>query len=403
MRRPMVFLSMILLLLCTLAPIWARAQTPPPAGTWAQVPNTKVWDAMAQAEFYTGQNAYGPIGLFAYSGGDLLQVNGVWGFVITGGGHAATPDNSTIFLPFDGSGPRQLQGPYTSPDGIYKYDVPYDVYKPSGIWTDARKSVHTYSCILTIQKGGQPFLFLYGGSMYTGAGGGTATTRLFDLAQTRAQAMARPDLGWQKVASAPRSATASSCVWDAAGQRVAVRSQSFAGAYYPERDRWERWNVDPVGTFCCDYETSAAFDPATRTFYVLGQGIAEQYDLARCPGSRCYADLSRRPWAVRFLNKGIQGPGVGWHARTKQIVAWMQGIDGNSLTLINPATDAFRTVSMGGVTVSKALSAGTYGRFRVIPGTDTVVLVNSVSENVFIGTVPFDGVPPPPPPPRATQ
>src|ERR1700682_2535920 len=101
MRRPMVSLSLILLLLCTLAPMWAHAQTAPPAGTWAQIPNTKVWDAMAQAEFYSGQNAYGPQGIFAYSGADLLQIGGVWGFVITGGGHAATPDNSTIFVPFD--------------------------------------------------------------------------------------------------------------------------------------------------------------------------------------------------------------------------------------------------------------------------------------------------------------
>jgi hypothetical protein len=386
----------VLCLALAISSAWAQP-APPPAGTWAQIPNTKIIDAMAMAEFYSGPNAYNPRSLFDFSGGDLLQRNGVWGFVVTGGGHAATPDNSTIFVPFDSSGARQLQGPYTSPDGVYRYDVPYDVYKPSGIWTDARKSVHTYSCILTIQKGGQPFLFLYGGSTYTGAGGGTATTRLFDLAQTRAQAMARADLGWQKVASAPRGATSSSCVWDAAGQRIAVRSQSFVGAYYPEQNRWEQWAVNPVATLCCDFASAPAFDPATRTLYVLGDGLAEQYTLANCPGTGCYADLSQRPWASRFVARGMQGPGVAWHTRTKQIVAWMQ--DGNSLDVINPATNTKTTVPMGGVTVSAPVSAGTYGRFRLLPGTDTVVLANYVYENVYIGTVPFGGAPTPVPPP----
>jgi hypothetical protein len=56
-------------------------------------------------------------------------------------------------------------------------------------------------------------------------------------------------------------------------------------------------------------------------------------------------------------------------------------------------------VTMGGATMTAAPPAGTYGRFRVIPGTDQVALVNGVFENVFIGTVPFDGGTPPPPPP----
>jgi hypothetical protein len=83
----------------------------------------------------------------------------------------------------------------------------------------------------------------------------------------------------------------------------------------------------------------------------------------------------------------VQGPGIGWHEPTKQIVAWLGG---NDLILIDPKTRTSRTVQMRGAKVSPAVSAGTFGRFRVVLGTDLVVLVNSVNEPVFIGSVPFD-------------
>ena len=372
------------------------APTAPVAGLWTTLPNTRAFDAMAVADFYSGYAAYNPQGLFAYSGGDLLQVSGVWGFVLTGGGHAATPDNSTLFIPFDGSGPRQLQGPYTSPDRVYKYDVPLTEYLPSGVWTDARKSVHTYSSFVKIEKGGQPFLFLTNGSTYTGSGAGSNVTRLFDLAQTRAQAMARPDLGWQKTALAPFSSVASASGWDPVQKRVVHRGAKFIGAYYPETDVWENWNIFPAATLCCDFSASVAMDITGRKMYVLGDGLAEMYDL----DTKAYTNLATQPWAARFIIRGTEGPGLAWHERTKQIVAWMAGIDGNAVDVINPATGTRTSVPMGGVTVSTPPAAGTYGRFRMLPGTDQVVLVNSVTENVFIGTIPFDGaaLPPSPPP-----
>ena len=377
--------------------------------TWAEIPNTQIFGVMDQANFYP---PYNPQSILDYSGGDLVRLNGVLGFVITGGGHASTPDNSTIFVPFDSSGPRQLQGPYVSPDGIYQYDIPYEVYKPVGVWTDARKSVHTYSSILTIEKNGLPFLFLYGGSLHQGGGGGTEVTRLFNLSQTRAQAMARPDLGWQRVAPAPAGPVASSSGWDPVQKRVVTRSRSFVGAYYPDENRWEDWNINPNATFCCDFQASVAMDLVGRKMYVLGDRLAEMYDL----DTKAYTDISGKPWTAQFVQSldvggSGAGPGVSWHERTRQIVVWASPCvfdavgnltcpsSGNTLLLINPATDVVKSVTMGGVTVTPQAIAGTYGRFRVIPGTDQVVLLNSVHENAFIGTVPFDDVPPPPPPP----
>jgi len=76
---------------------------------------------------------------------------------------------------------------------------------------------------------------------------------------------------------------------------------------------------------------------------------------------------------------------VAWHARSKQLVVW---VGGNNLMLINPAHDTYRTITMGGVTVPQPPRASTYGRFRIIPDTDQVVLVNAVDQDVVIGTLP---------------
>lgn len=363
---------------------------PAAAQTWVEVPNTRAIAALNVVRLYNCQTpiaCYNPNSLFAFSGGDLVQIGGIWGFWMTGGGHAATPDNSTIFVPFDGSGPRVLQPTFAPPDNV-GYEPASDgqeIYNPFGIWTDAHRSRHTYSSILTIAVGGKPALWMYAGSLFIGSGSGTSATRVFDLAQTMAQADARPDQGWAKKAPAPAGTVASSSGWDPVQKRVVVRSRGFIGAYYPDQDRWEDWNLSqaPMGS---DFEASVAVDVAGRKMYVLGDRLAEVIDL----DARTWTDLRGKAWAQAALNTQ-QGPGVAWHERSKRLVLWTGG---QTLTLVDPATDAVTTVTMAGaVPVS---SRQTYGRFRIIPGTDQVVLWFSVGENILTGTLP--GGPPVPPP-----
>jgi hypothetical protein len=371
------------------------AQTSPPAGTWAQIPNTQLYLAMpAEAKPGPGgtPELWNPQHLFAFSGADVAKVNGVWGFLIWGGGHAATPDNSLYWLPLDGSGAKRLMGPYLAPDKAYNYEDPVDTYRsvsrnapPTVTVAAAPKSRHTYSSVLYVEVNGKPAVFNYGGSLYVGSGRGSIATYLFDLSQTYAQAMARPDMGWTLKAQAPSNAVSSSSGWDPARRRVVTRSRSFIGAYYPEADRWESWNIQnaPYGS---DFQASVAMDLVGRKMYVIGDRLAEVIDL----DSRAYTDLRGKPWVANVRGVGggtgyFAGPGVSWHARAKQIVVWTGG---NDLLLINPATDSSKTITMAGVTVPAPPGGGTYGRFRVIPGTDQVVLVNAVGENVFIGTLP---------------
>jgi len=370
------------------------AQTPLP-GTWAQIPNTQLYAAMP-AEAKPGSagppELWNPRDLFAYSGADITKVNGVWGFLIWGGGHAATPDNSLYWLPFDSSGAKRLMGPYLAPDKVYNYDDPVDTYRsvsrnapPTVSVAAAPKSRHTYSSLLYVEVNGKPTMFSYGGSLYVGSGRGSAATYLFDLTQSYAQAMARPDMGWALRAQAPANAVSSSSGWDPVHRRVITRSRSFIGAYYPETDRWENWNI-PNAPYGSDFQASVAMDLVGRKMYVIGDRLAEMIDL----DSKTYTDLRGKPWVANVRGVGggtgyFAGPGVSWHARTKQIVAWTGG---NDLLLVNPATDSSKVITMSGVTMPTPPSAVTYGRFRVIPGTDQVVLVNAVNDNVYIGTLP---------------
>src|SRR5258705_4778195 len=123
-----------------LAPAWA--QTLPPPGQWAMLPNTNV-SAAADPRFYKSgpQAIYNVRDLFANSGGDLVTWQGKVGFFLSGGGHAATPDNSLFFVPLDGSGARRILGPYYNDCGAtpacnYQYktggstDYPYPDGRP---------------------------------------------------------------------------------------------------------------------------------------------------------------------------------------------------------------------------------------------------------------------------------
>jgi len=401
-------IAFLLALLLWTTPVWG--QPAPPVGTWAQLSGTAVYPAQpfeAKSASAPGgtPELWSPQGLFAYSGGDVCQLPGgaTWGFLLKGGGHGDSPDMSLYWVPLDGSGPQRLTGPYLAPDKAYYYDTPWETYRgtsrnqapatPSG---QVGKARHTYSSLVCAPETG--LVFMVGGSITSGSGGGTNATRTYDLTQTTVQAMARPDMGWALKAPAPRSAVASASGWDPVRRRVVTRSSNFIGAYDPATNTWEAWNP-PSAPYGSDFQASVAMDVAGRKMYVVGDRLAEMLDL----DTKAYTDLRGRPWAAALPGVGsgyLPGPGVSWHARTKQLVVW---VGGQSLRLINPLTDEARTLTMTGATVTAASGSGTYGRFRVIPGTDQVVVVNAVDQNVFIGTVPFDGgpVPPPPPPPSS--
>lgn len=393
----------------------------PPAGTWSQIPNTAIYPVIP-AESKTADKPgerpelWSPADVFAYSGGDLVTLNGVLGFLYWGGGHAATPDMSLYFAPFDGSGPRRLTGPYLAPDRVYNYADPVEVYRsvsrnaPSTVTVAAvPKSRHTYSSLVSIDINGKPHLFCFGGSLYVGSGSGTAATRIFDLSLTYEQAMARPDMGWELKAQAPGGATSSSSGWDPKTGLVITRAKAFWGAYNPRTNAWTRWGDAWGGS---DFEASVAMDIAGRRMWVLGDRLAEVVNLdthqvtSLGTWSPDPTDPNSRPgtvtmppgttWPRLFILPGWKGgygtgPGLQWHPGRKRLIAW---VGGQNLLQIDPATDRTEVLTMTGVTVMRREGVGTYGRFRLLPqDPDLVVFATQVQLDVYIGRLPATGKP----------
>jgi len=388
-----------------------QAFVPPPLGTWSTLPNTAIWPVIP-IEAKQGQpgdagnpELWSPRAIFAYSGGDLATLNGVLGFLYWGGGHGDSADNSLYFAPFDGSGPRRLSGPYLAPDKIYKYEDGLDHYRgvsrnqPGITVAAAPKARHTYSNLITITINWKPYLFCVGGSLTSGSGGGTNATRLFDLSLTHAQAMARPDMGWARRAHAPAGITAGSSGWDPKTGRVITRGKNFWGAYDPVADVWDRWGDAGGGS---DYEASVAMDIEGRKMYVLGGHLAEMVNLdthAVTVLGTWDGTIARGPaWLKGFLTPlwlgGYpKGPGVQWHPGRKRLLAYIGGGVGGSQDIlqIDPVGGTTEVLKMGGVRVVTQNGYAIYGRFRLIPGTDTVVLAGTVETDVFIGQLPVSG------------
>ena len=392
----------------TLAYIPPRVPAP---GTWSTIPNTAIYPVIPiEAKEGTGASTgnpelWQPQGIFEYSGGDLVTLNGTLGFLYWGGGHASTPDNSLYFAPFDGSGPRRLSGPYLAPDKIYKYDSPLERYRdvsrnqPSVKVAAAPKSRHTYSSLVTSYIGWRPHLFATGGSLYTGPGSSTPVTRMFDLSQTYDQAMARPDMGWRVVAPSLDSTTSAICAWDSRSKLAVCRLKNIWASYDPKADVWVRWLDPNYGG--SDWEASAAIDVEGRRMFALGNRVAEILHLdthkllMQGTWEPTTAVATGPAWTRRFVTPvGMpggypNGPGLQWHAGRKRLLAYVGGQD---ILQIDPVAGTTEILTMGGVPIVRREDVGTYGRFRLLPDNpDLVVLATEVDRDVYIGRLPASG------------
>ena len=395
-------LSLLLVLLLSVVFLGSvGAQTLPSPGTWTAVPNSVLYPVMPpeakaasapgqQPELWNPSSAMG-----AWSGGDVAQLGGVWGFLIWGGGHGDGPDNSLYFIPFDGSGPRALMGPYLAPAGVKYWDqgTVQDAYagrsrnQPSTVTPGlAVKSRHTYSSILALRDRG--LAWNYGGSITSGSGGGTFSTRTFDLGQTYGQAMARPDMGWDFLGNAPGASVTSSSGYDEKRRVVVTRGANFWGVFSPDAKTWTRIGDSWGGS---DFSCSVAVDSGGRKMWVLGSRLGEVIDLDTYVVTRFYGPTAEGTQSVRpgyeWVKQvgGSPAPGLAWHPIRKRLLVWRGG---QNVLSIDPRANTAATLTMTGAAVTPESQQGTFGRFRLIPGTDTVAVVNAVDQSVFLGTLP---------------
>lgn len=400
------------LLLCLLllaGPAWAQAL--PPAGTWAAVPNSLAVTAMppeatacvapcvppGQPELWSPWSLMG-----SWSGGDLAQRGGVWGFVLWGGGHGDGPDNSLYWLPFDGSGPARLSGPFLSPnwpaDPLAYLDTSLrSTYRgtsrnqaatvaPDG----APKSRHTYSGLTVLRD--RNLVVDVGGSITSGSGGGDQKCWAFDLGQSYAQAMALLGMGWRDCGYAPTGdgGVAMTSGYDEQGHVVLHRDASKWTRYDPATNTWQALGDAWGGS---DFSLAVAVDTPGRKMWLMGPNLGEVMDLNTYSVTRFYyAPSDGSPpqiapgyeWAKQFPS-GAWTKAMAWSVTRQRLLFWLGG---QNLLSVDPVGNTVATLPMTGATLPPPTPAGMFGRFRLIPGTDTVALVTAIDQLVYLGTLP---------------
>jgi hypothetical protein len=81
-------------------------------------------------------------------------------------------------------------------------------------------------------------------------------------------------------------------------------------------------------------------------------------------------------------------PGFEYHAKSDRFVAWSGGADVYTLNMDTKVWTKISPAPGNTVTPTAATATGTFGRFRYCPSKDVFVVVNSVTEDVYIYRLP---------------
>ncbi len=361
--------AVVFALLAVLLPLAGHADplSPPPAGSWAAFPNSTLRPAM-------GSPPWNPLYIFDYSGGwfddERLEL-GIWG------GGADYPGNEVCTFPLSTGvwrcGPRSA----VAQNPAYAQN-PTTETTPDGHPT-AR---HTYSCIARVNAPGYDGFFCHGGSLWR-LGSPTAATWFYH----------RDTATWERLADRPnwgrtdsgKASLATYAVFDKARNQILVRAQDMCLIFDMRTKAWE-W-----GAACDNMQksASAAFDPERRTFIVMGAGTFDAWVTSTTAWTPLAPVLSGDLAPV-----AAWGPGLVFDPVGKRYLAYIGGKDVYEL---NRDTWKFTKITGAGADPGAQYPAGTFGRFRYVPSTNGLVVINSIDGSVFYYQL--GGTPPPPPSP----
>ena len=130
--------------------------------------------------------------------------------------------------------------------------------------------------------------------------------------------------------------------------------------------------------------STAAIDSKRRSFVLIGSGTdipqALMWPLDQ-PGPA--VDLRPLTTGDKEIEKAY-APGFDFHSPSGTFVAWSGGKD---VYVLDPDTwrwTRYAPAPGNNADPGPAISRGTYGRFRYVPGRDMFVLMNGVDRNVFV-------------------
>jgi len=278
-----------------------------------------------------------------------------------GGGHGDYAGNEVYALDVNSFRWSRLWGPspYIPPRQESEGRAEYPDGNPA--------AVHTYDGLNYLPDLDK--LWRGGGSLWSGSGGGTNATWMFDLASNRWQRMADSRVLGVSVASDYDPVT---------GHVFAYSDKNVLGEYDPKKNRWRE-----LGDIFHGEEQVAAIDPERRLFVRVGNGDVSYYNIQT--GSFRLAVPTRGPQNV----VKARGPGFVYDSAIKKFVGWAGGA---SLFVLDPVTWTWTEVKPvpGNTVIPPTIHRDgpdkilVMSKFLYIPSKNVYVLVQTVDTEVYI-------------------
>lgn len=223
-------------------------------------------------------------------------------------------------------------------------------------------SRHTYDGVTYLENVDK--LFAVGGSLaWNGCFSGLTWT--FDLA-TNTWENKNPS------GTLPRKDPGLISVYDPNSGRVFVHDSWSLYAYDVQANRYDRLANDNA----TDYHLTGVIDPVRRKFVMVGAGRVYMYDIG--PGSTYVRETLNTSGGASIV--GANYPGLAFDPVSRKIIAWHGGSTAYALDL---DTRVWTPISFAQGPGS-AQQNGTYKRFSYSKQLDAFVLVNSMTENVYL-------------------
>lgn len=337
-------------------------------GEWYEIPNSQ----LAEAGVFPDPLPPGTTGIRsiidAWSGGvyDTKRER----LLIWGGGHADYAGNEIYAFDLNSFTWSRIWGP-TPVETIPTDAKAYQSY-PDG----SPSSRHTYSNIAYIPE---PYDLFYnhGGSVWKEPNLGVPYQATWLLNLT--------DLTWTDTGELPNTPNGKgSAVYDPLGRKIYARGKYGVYQYDLDNTTWSQ--VYRYGAGWWDFP-SGDIDPVNRKIVYFGNckmGILDLTDFS-------YTHYTDSDFTGDTEIVCATEPGIVFDHSINKFVAWSgdlnKGIRPEDVYVIDPihivAEKRIPAVS-NQVIPSEAADWGTFGRFRYVPSKNVFVVVNSISENVYI-------------------
>ncbi|GEM_PF-2154514 len=277
--------------------------------------------------------------------------------IIWGGGHADWAGNEIYSFDLNTLQWSRIWGPTANVQIPPIGGTTADAY-PDG----NPASRHTYGGIQYIPSTDQ--MFSTGGALYSN-GNGTWGTWVFNFST----------LTWQKKDNSTQVGTWTSTAYDPTTQHIFSQTDHSFDEYNPVTGSWIKRGTISEGMWEAD--STAAIDPVRRLFVMVGQGRLRVWNLNTW-------QLTQPVTAGGDAVVKANAPGFEYYPPTGKFIAWAGG---TSVYELDPATWRWTektAASTNAVTPTAPETNGTFGRFRYIPAKNLFVVVNSISQNVFV-------------------